>query len=246
MGKRYRYNNYNNYNDYNDYKEQIDMSITELELDEKISLDDFNEIHDELYIEPFFVNKKFDVVDKILHDKNRYKSGALTLTLGYFINLISLSKSDEIRNILEQDKYDLNYVKMRDKEGDTLLHFSVFANNYHITEIFLKYGVNPNICDKDGQTPLFRTIFCKDSDIVDLLFSYHVDINKQDNAGNTTLHIAVLTKNHAVIKTLLKYNADIEIKNKENFKPIDYAFIKKNGKLMVDELIVAILTRQKR
>src|SRR5947207_10646114 len=91
---------------------------------------------------------------------NKNDNKMLCLTIDHFIKHISNSNLDELRFILESDKNNNYYINLSDKDNDTLLHFSVFANNYDITKLFLKYGANPNKCDNDGQSPIFRSVFC--------------------------------------------------------------------------------------
>lgn len=215
----------------------IDHYFTESSIGDKISSDDFSDIHN---IKPLLIsNRKFDVIDKIIYDRNR----SLMLTFEYFVKLISYSKTDEIQNILEQDKHDQNYIKMRDKEGDTILHFAVFANNYQVTSLLLNYGADSNDYDIDGQTPLFRTVFCGDSAIIGLLLEHNANINKKDNRGNTALHIAVIVKNHNIITSLLEHGADTRIANNDKFYAIQYAVLKKENKIVQDQYIIDLFQK---
>jgi len=214
----------------------VDYYFTENGLNDKINIDDFNKIHD---IKPIIINKKFDAIDKIIYDKNR----SLSLTFDYLVKIISQSKFDEFQNILEQDKYNQNYIKIRDKEDDTLLHFAVFANNYDITQLLLTFDAKPNDYDKNKQTPIFRTVFCSDPSIIGLLCEYDANLNHKDDRGNTVLHIAVLVKNHNIITCLLEHGANTKIANNDNFYAIDYAVIKKENTLIQDQYIVDLFQK---
>ena len=156
----------------------------------------------------------------IIHKYNTY---CVSLTIEHFVKYITNSDIITIKNALDADKHNNYYINMADADNDTLLHFSVFANNYDITHLLLTYGANPNTPDNDGQTPIFRSVFCNNVNIVHSLISYNANINKQDNDGNTVLHLAVLTKNYLIIEILLFYNADRHIKNKCNNIPLDLA-----------------------
>jgi hypothetical protein len=171
------------------------------------------------------------------------KTNGLALTMNYFIKLISNSKVDEMREILEQDKQHNIYINMCDEDNDSLLHFSVFANNYEITKLLLKYGIDANKRDNDGQTALFRVVFGDNDKIIGLLLEYGAMIDIIDSDGNTALHIAVSTKNYLMIKSLLEYGAKTNISNKEHLLPIDYAVIKKDNVISVDQSIIDLFNK---
>lgn len=160
---------------------------------------------------------------EILNIIHKYNTYSVSLTIEHFVKYITNSDIITIKNALDADKYNNYYINMADADNDTLLHFSVFANNYEITHLLLSYGANPNISDNDGQTPIFRSVFCNNVNIVHSLILYNANINKQDDDGNTVLHLAVLTKNYLIIEILLFYNADRHIKNKCNNIPLDLA-----------------------
>ena len=159
-----------------------------------IKMDDFDPIDTSLdyyYTGGHNTNKitKNDLndIDKL---NNKLNSEDEFITVNTLINLIAEKKINIIRSILEKDKYRKKYINQTDGDNDSLLHFSIFANNYRITKLFLKYGANLNVCDNDGQTPLFRVIFAKDDKILGLLMEYGSFIDAQDNQGNTVLHIS--------------------------------------------------------
>jgi ankyrin repeat protein len=159
------------------------------------------------------------------------------------INFIAHNKIKELKNILEVNKNNINYINIRDNDNETLLHFAVFSNNYKITKLLLKYGAKHNLYDNDGQTPLFRIIFNKNIKILELLMKYDVNINIKDNKGNTPLHIAVLSKNYIIIKALLKYGANPNTKNLDKLLPIDFAIKRINNEYNIDDKIVKIFDK---
>lgn len=185
-------------------------------------------------IEIKFNNKKRNkpiIIDKPLFIKSRKPNKSFN----DIIAMINTKNYDKIREILEIDRSIVNII-----DDDSLLHLSVFSNDYEICKLFLKYGANPNIKDKSGQTPIFRIIFSTTNKILGLLIEYGALINMSDCNGNTPLHIAVLSKNYFVIKTLLEYGCDTKIKNNGNFYAIDYATTKKNGLVVPDEPIITL------
>lgn len=161
-------------------------------------------------------------------------------TMDFLINLIANHKIGEMRNILENDCLCRKYIDICDDDSDTLLHFSVFADSYDLTNLFLEYGIDPNKTDTDGQTPLFRIIFAADNNIIDLLLRYGAHIDHQDNKGNTVLHNAVLSKNYKIIQSLLCHGADPSVRNNDGLLPLDYAIRKIDKIFILDDDIVSI------
>lgn len=180
--------------------------------------------------------------NRSLKSLKRSKSNSLTLTMDYFIKLIAESRIDELRTILQNDTNNI-YINLRDKDQDSLLHFSVSANNYEITRLLLTYGLDPNITDNDGQSPLFRIVFADNLKIINLLLESGADINKQDNIGNTPLHIAVITKKYIMINTLLKLGAKTDMMNNDNLLAKDFAIIHKNDDVHIDDLIISMFDK---
>lgn len=219
----------------NSYHRSKSVSFTD-EIDKKNLFINILKFNDDTIIKNI---KNIKSITNSKNGKNIYEINnmQISLTIEYFIKLISNSKIDEINSILEQDINNI-YINMCDKDNDSLLHFAVFAGNYEITELLLIHGADPNKCDNEGQTPIFRTVFGSNDLIIDLLVKYQVNINTRDNDGNTPLHIAVLTKNYCIIKKLLKYDVERYALNNDNLMPLDYAVIKKNNVITFDQRII--------
>lgn len=162
--------------------------------------------------------------------------------LDKIIKLIAVKNTGAIKEMLEKDKNTKIIPNVSDSDSENLLHYSIFADSYEITRLFLKYGLDPNRRDKQGQTPIFRIIFSHNDKIIGLLLEYGALISMQDNDGNTPLHLAVLAKNHKIVEALLKYGADPYAHNKNNFIPLDFALNKTDNLIVLDEKTVEIFS----
>ena len=172
--------------------------------------------------------------DIIPKDNNNDKN------IDFFIDLIAYSKIDEMRELLEKDKDEKKILKLIDKDSDSLLHFSVHANNYEITKLLLKYGADPNFRNNNGQSPIYRIVFASDEKLIGLLMEYGLQIDIQDKNGNTPLHIAVLEKKYSMVRSLLNYGANPVIRNNDKFLAIDFAINKINDTYISDKELLFI------
>jgi ankyrin repeat protein len=145
--------------------------------------------------------------------------------------------------ILERAPCWLDIKKVRDREGRSLLHWTVslnlreeteylllqgidpnvtddegytplhLANSYDVAEILLRYGANPNIRDRYDRTPLHYV----GSEVTELLIRHGADVNAKDTKGNTPLHYA---RSKEKVRILLRYGADPDAKNEKGLPPI--------------------------
>lgn len=116
----------------------------------------------------------------------------------------------------------LNY--QESKYGNTLLHLSIFNDNYKGFKTLLKLGANPNVADSfHCSTPLIEASESFDNRIkyVEELIQYKTNINyiecndgKDPQKMNRTALIAASGKGHLdIVKILIKNGANINYKN---------------------------------
>ncbi len=132
-------------------------------------------------------------------------------------------KFDEAKSMLYKNNFNdfvalverfenLNFV---DKDGRTLLVYSILCNN----QLFLKYlierGVDVNLADRNGWSPLHFSVNENLIELTQFLLDNGAKVNAQDNFGNTVLWRAVFSSRGRgeIIEKLLKYNADPKIEN---------------------------------
>ncbi|QYH37648.1 ankyrin repeat domain-containing protein [Algoriphagus sp. NBT04N3] len=145
------------------------------------------------------MKKKFDKAKSLLY-KNDF---------GSFVEIIG-------------DFEDLNFV---DKDGRTLLVYSILENNKSFAEFLINNGLNINLADKNGWSPLHFSVNENLIELVQILLENGAEVNSQDNFGNTVLWRAVFSSKGKgeVIEKLLKYGADPEIKNNYGISALDLA-----------------------
>jgi ankyrin repeat protein len=127
--------------------------------------------------------------------------------------------------------YDYYGDKLRDKEGNALLHRVVkdicFSGNIGEIDLLLQLlekGALPNLRNKFGQTPIHTAvIYCNDSEVLETVVSYLIDhngsVNGKDYAGNTPLFYAV-EKKPVLLKTYLRFHPEIAETNCYSWSPL--------------------------
>jgi uncharacterized protein len=117
---------------------------------------------------------------------------------------------------------NLNFV---DKDGKTILVYSILHNN----QLFLKYlierGVDVNLADGNGWSPLHFSVNEYLVGITQLLLDKGAKVNAQDNFGNTVLWRAVFSSKGRgeIIEILLRSGANPQIKNNFGVSTLDLA-----------------------
>lgn len=117
-------------------------------------------------------------------------------------------------------------------KGRTLLHYAVKYNQKRLVTLFIKMGMNPEICDDDYNTPLHLAVLKNKYQIIQELLKNNVNVNVTGEFEQTPLHLAVACNNLEIIKLLLEYGADYNIVDEQNLRPIDYAIDEKNEKII--------------
>lgn len=76
------------------------------------------------------------------------------------------------------------------EDGEPILHYAVWLNQYEKLEDLLRAGADPNLPDKDGETPLGRAIWGGHERTVALLLDYGADPLRKRKDGITELAYA--------------------------------------------------------
>jgi len=104
----------------------------------------------------------------------------------------------EVKNIIEKDAIDLNYL---DSNGDSPLLIAIETGNLEMIELLLIKGASPNFCGYTlplnaaidiavASTKSANTVLEDSTEIIELLLKYGADINQKDNAGESAIDFA--------------------------------------------------------
>ena len=116
-------------------------------------------------------------------------------------------------------RIDVNTI---DKDGRTIFHKSVMANDLEVVEKLLTKKTNLDIKDKQGRTALHHTQWKGNYKIARLLISAGANINEADYAGFTILNYAAILGHTKLVVVLilsgvLMYNHNKKSKSVANF-----------------------------
>lgn len=141
----------------------------------------------------------------------------------------SITKIKKLVNEMIVDKIDIN---SKTYNGRTLLHYAVKYNQKRLIRLFIKMGLNPEVCDDDYNTPLHLAVIKNKYQIIQELIKAGANVNATGEFEQTPLHLAVSCNNLEIIKLLLRSGADSNLVDEQNLKPIDYAIDEKNEKII--------------
>ncbi len=98
------------------------------------------------------------------------------------------------------------------KDGEPILHYAVWLNQYEQLEDVLRAGADPNLADKHGETPLGRAIWGGHEQTVALLLQYGADPSHKRKDGTTEVDYARWRGNKKIVALL-------EAKRPDSVKP---------------------------
>lgn len=128
----------------------------------------------------------------------------------------------ELEKIIDQ--FDLNG---RSDIGNTPLMACIRNKSVEMTELFLKYGANPNFSDSGGWYPLHFATDQGQWEIVELLVKNGAEIDRADDRdGRTPLQVAItssINDKRKFIDYFIKLGADINKPNKYGLTPLNFA-----------------------
>ncbi|XP_046651126.1 serine/threonine-protein phosphatase 6 regulatory ankyrin repeat subunit B-like [Daphnia pulicaria] len=107
----------------------------------------------------------------------------------------AILNKDNVLGLMMGNEKKLN-LDVRNKEGDTALHYAIMQSNVPVARFLLSNGANPNVADNRGATPLHLAALCaNDMEMVKLLLNYKTTkVNCLDNEGNNALQYAMTNK----------------------------------------------------
>lgn len=111
-------------------------------------------------------------------------------------------------------------IDSQDHLGMTPLHKAAATNSLPRFELFLSFGVDPNLRSRSGTTPLHCAARAdRDGNLCDLLLRHGADPNVQDNEGWAPLHVAAEAGNWNACVVLLSRGADRDLLNFDSESP---------------------------
>ncbi|WP_044419416.1 ankyrin repeat domain-containing protein [Halarcobacter anaerophilus] len=166
--------------------------------------------------------------------------------LSYMIDKgLEIINQKEKDNFLERLVFILKYrvdVNTIDKEGRTILHKAVLADNMDVVEKLLAKKVDLNIKDKQGRTALHHTQWRGNYKIARLIISAGADINDADYAGFTILNYAAIL-GHTKLVVVLILSGVLMYNHRKKSKAVAKFFKEREKNL--DKLLNANITDEK-
>ncbi|ELU10545.1 hypothetical protein CAPTEDRAFT_104768, partial [Capitella teleta] len=95
---------------------------------------------------------------------------------------------------------------MKEKDGDTLLHWAAYKGNVDISELLLRHGADPNQRNDVSNSPLHDAVLNETKDqlnVVKLLIQNGAHVNEKGMNGATPLHYAANNVNTSIADLLL-------------------------------------------
>lgn len=166
--------------------------------------------------------------DANLKDSEGNTPLSLLVDHGLRIKKISL-KEVFIKKLQFLIKYRVD-VNAKDKEGRTVLHKAVIADDIEVVEKLLQKKPNMNERDKQGRTPLHHTQWKGNYKIAHLLIRAGADMNLPDAAGYTVLNYAAILGHTKLVIILVKSGCLMYNKNKKS-KTVTKFFLEKEHQL---------------
>jgi hypothetical protein len=110
-----------------------------------------------------------------------------------------LCDTKHVKRLLEEGT-DPN---IRDKDGNTPLHFAASKDCAEVARLLLRHGADPNAQDKNGDTPLHAAAYWGRVDVVKLLLERGADPTVKNRGGKTPLDIA-RARGHREVVSLIE------------------------------------------
>ena len=127
--------------------------------------------------------------------------------LSYMIDVgLKAKTKKERQEFLERIVFILKFrvdVNIVDKDGRTIFHKAVIADDYELVEKLLSKKTDLNIKDKQGRTVLHHTQWKGNYKIARLLISAGADMNEPDYAGFTILNYAAILGHAKLVMVLI-------------------------------------------
>ena len=112
-------------------------------------------------------------------------------------------------------------IDVRDRNGQTLLMWSVVNGHIKFIEFFLNWKADINAQDNEGKTALHLATQNNNVEAAKSLLNFKANPNLQDKEGRTPLMLACLNGSPKIAELLISKGADLKPKDKERKTALD-------------------------
>jgi ankyrin repeat protein len=132
----------------------------------------------------------------------------------------------------------MSILDIKDKSGNTALHYAIINKNYKITKLFIENDADVNIVDWNGYNSLHFAVQSRSKEISELIIKSQTNCNQFTKIGESALHVAVNLQLYDICKILLVNGCDPNCQDLENeLTPLHYISHNNNNtiaKLLLD------------
>ena len=118
---------------------------------------------------------------------------------------------NEVRATIE--KSEAAVIFEADKNGFSLLHAAVKANQIEIALLLLERGAEVDAKTNGGTTPLHVAVDFNNVEMISILAKHGANIDAQSKLGRTPLFVAVIKDQPSVAKMLIDLGANLNLRN---------------------------------
>ena len=136
-------------------------------------------------------------------------------------------------NVQALDMLIKNGAEIDPPNCDPLLHWTIGAGNFKMTQALLKHKLIRNRIEVRGTehegTPLHHAVGLGHNDIALLLLEHNVNVHAKDNRGSSIMCTAASNASGEVVKKLLEKGADVHAKGYRNTNALKFAIINRRA-----------------
>jgi len=112
--------------------------------------------------------------------------------------------------IIIENKISAGYnINTKDRNGMSLLHFSVIDNNNKLFEYCISKGAAIDVVNREGETPLITAIQKDNYEMVCNLIKIGANVNVRTKSGYSPILISAMVGNNLIFKKLLQSGSNI-------------------------------------
>lgn len=114
-------------------------------------------------------------------------------------------------------------IELRDRKGQTALHWACLKDHPECVKILLKNGANIEVRDEIGETPLIKAAQSGSVECASILLENGADINGQSFYRMTPLLVGARENNYDVCEFLTSKGADVTLVEKSSMSVLHYS-----------------------